>query len=181
MPIHRFSMLESDGFEMQTDGMSAGDAQTELLSRVRTAHTVVALSQKNEFFINYETTRDGIRVIREATPIEKPEMAPAEMREAPFVAWRLLGEIEEMLDREKNSFWRLHLKQRRTGEQKIPLAVLSDIYEGYTNSRLSEPETPKKVIIGQLAQKYGVTDTTMRGIIRRAGDKQRRGRVKGKG
>jgi hypothetical protein len=165
MPTVRFSMEEKDGFEAQTDRMTTVDALAELLMRVNVAHQGTGVSQ--ELLVNYETTKDGYRYILDATPVDKPAMTSEDRTAGLFVAGRVLMEIEEMLDPKGRSFWKLELKQRRPGKRTVPLAIATDIYQEYGDARCFERETPAKVVIGRLAKRHGLPDTTIRQIIRR--------------
>ena len=93
---------------------------------------------------------------------------------ADSVALTVLWEIEDMLG--TAGFWKLELKQRRRGKRQIPLAVVEAITHIY-DGEMADPDRNRsaKSIIGELAKEYGVPDTTIRGIIRRAtGKKPRR-------
>jgi len=135
-------------FEAQSDRLTASDAQRELLKRVR-----------------FQRER-SCRI---------PQLVDEDNKPVPNFT-TVLSEIEDMLSLTSGSFWKLELKQRRQGKRTVPAAISEDIYAGY-HLRARElyeqgAPAPKKTAIGELAREYGVPDTTIREIVRRAGGKK---------
>jgi hypothetical protein len=158
----RISMEERDSFWAQTDRMAAADAHTELLKRVHIACS--AVSQAPRLEIESKTTKDGFEYC-DVIGVEHPER---DWKTAAFVAWRVLIEIEEMLNPKAKSFWRLpQIKQRHRGRRRVPLAIADDIYRDYGGARCFEPQTPIKTVIGRLAAQHDVSDGAIREIVRR--------------
>jgi hypothetical protein len=147
--------------------MADVDAHSELLKRVRTVRGMVGVSHELVGDIETETTKDGYKKIIRATWQPFKSIPIEELFRASFLAWRVLEEIEAMLDPKGRGIWRLHLKQRRTGKRTVPAAIAESIYDNYAGARCYETETPIKVIIGRLAQEYGVSDAAIREIVRR--------------
>src|SRR5262249_48392263 len=126
MPTMRFSMSWFDSFEPQTDRMTPAGALTALEERVDLARQALDAAHERELRVTYEITKDGYRYLTgPAIPVERPEMPLDELRTRSFVAWRVLSEIHEMLI-EGESFWRLHLKQRRRGKRTVPSAIAEE-------------------------------------------------------
>jgi hypothetical protein len=132
--------------------MSATDAQSVLLDKIR------AVTGSASF---------------ETAWIHAPKEAPSRSNDDPLAnAIILLREIEDLLSPE-GGFWKLQLGQRRTGERRVPSAVTEDILRAYGGElALEDDPRPKKVIIGDLAKEYGLTDGAVREIIRRASGKK---------
>jgi hypothetical protein len=85
----------------------------------------------------------------------------------------LLREIEFMLSPGSRSYWKLQLGQRRTGQRRVPSAIAEDILGRYEGELfLEDHPRPKKTIIGDLANEYGLSDGAIREIIRRAHGKK---------
>lgn len=166
MPTHQLFImgLWRDSFEAQTDRMSPADAQSVLLDRVRAAQEKISPGSTS------------------STPgwVNAPKGESLQPNDDPLAGVGvLLREIENLLAPRSQSFWRLQLGQRRRGARVVPSAITEDIlrvYEGELalEHHPTEPERarPKKVIIGDLAKEYGLTDATVRGIIRRASGKK---------
>jgi hypothetical protein len=154
-----------DSFEAQTDRMSATDAQGVLLDRIRATQ---------------EEISPGSRSIRTAwinAPKESPPLPPNDNPLANALV--LLREIEDLLSPGSKGFWKLQLGQRRTGERKVPSAITEDILRAYGGElALEDHPRPKKVIIGDLAKEYGLTDAAVRETIRRAHGKKPKRRPK---
>jgi len=129
-------------FEAETDMMSALDARRELLKLVR-------------------DERERAQRIRPFFH-ENNELA------ADFVS--VLLTIERLLDTNNDSFWKLELKQRRRGKRTVGAAASDHICTEYWSFVLAG--TPKKAAIGKLAKDFGVTDTAIREVIRRASGKK---------
>jgi hypothetical protein len=177
----RISWEEKDSFEAQTDQMSAADAHTELLTRVAIVRQVIGRQFETQLIVNTETTKDGFTWMRDVQCVDNPEIPPDELYAAAFAAWRVLWEIEWMLDPGKKDFWKLHLKQRRRGKRKVPLAIANDIYGAYGEARCFEPETLSKTVIGRLAAEYDVSDNAIREVVRRMhGKKPKNKKLKNK-
>jgi hypothetical protein len=162
------SWQEKDSFELQSGQMADVDAHAELLKRVRTVRGMVGVPHELVADIETETTKDGYNKIIRVTQKPSKPISIEELFKASFLAWRVLQEIEAMLDpNDRRGFWRLYLKQRRTGKRTVPAAIVESIYSDYAGARCYETETPIKVIIGRLAQEYGVSDAAIREIVRR--------------
>jgi hypothetical protein len=134
-------------FEAQTDGLAATEAQGELLRLVRDER-------------------------ERASAIRLWDERGKQVLGFTIVLW----EIEDMLNPKGHSFWRLEIKQRRRGKRTVPAAVTEDILNSY-EVRVHElyeagAPSPKKTALGELAKEYGVSDTTIREIVRRAQGKK---------
>jgi hypothetical protein len=143
------------------------DACAELLKRVRAIREEIGAPHEETWIVDYEETKDGYRKINQATQCPPKQISVEQLFRTSFVAWRALQEIEEMLDPNNRSFWKLHLKQRRRGGHTVPLAIAASIYSDYGDARCVEPKTPIKAIIGKLADEYGVSDAAIKEIVRR--------------
>jgi hypothetical protein len=145
--------LWRDSFEAQTDRMSATDAQGVLLDMVRAAR---------------EKLSPGVTSLAPAW-IGAPEGETLRPSDDPLADVSvLLAEIEELLKPGKRGFWKLQLGQRQRGKRIVPSAIANDIFRAYGGElNLEENPRPKKVIIGDIAKEYGLTDETVRQIIRR--------------
>src|SRR5262249_9150006 len=139
----------------------------ELLKRVRAIREVIGAPHEIVLTAETETTKDGYAWLIQVTRDPPKPISVEELARASFVAWRVLQEIEQMLDPNNRGFWRLHLEQRGTGKRTVPSAIAADIYSQYGDARCFEPETPIKAIIGRLAAEYDLPDTTIREIVRR--------------
>src|SRR5262249_3057278 len=138
----RISPSYMDSFEVQTDRMSATDAHTELLTRVRTIREEMHDYSEQITLEEADGTVRKVRVMRE---------------ELFHAACSVLWEIEDMLEPKGPSFWRLpELRQRRRGKRTVPLAIANAIYHYYGGTRCFEPETPSKAVMGELAEKWGL-------------------------
>jgi hypothetical protein len=150
-----------DSFEAQTDRMSAADAQSVLLDKIR------AVQEKmSPGYASYETA--WINPPRGEPPLPSNDDPLAGVK-------GLLREIENLLTPGSGSFWKLQLSQRRRGARRVPSAISEDILRAYGGElALEDHARPKKAIIGDFAREYGLTDAAVREIIRRKEGKKRK-------
>jgi hypothetical protein len=161
MPVYNnlFIMgFRRDSFEGQTDRMSAADAQSVLIHKIRAAQ---------------ETISSGSTSYTDMWIVAPPEESSRPPKDPLATVAVLLREIEGLLSPKGKGFWKLQLGQRRRGERKVPSVISDDIrrlYEG--ELALEDHPRPKKVIIGDIAKQYGLTDAAVREIIRRVRGKK---------
>src|SRR5262249_51751931 len=154
--------LWRDSFEAQTDRMSAADAQSMLLNKIRAAREKISPGITSHVPLWIFSTKNAWSPLR---PSDNPLTD----------VQGLLYEIEDLLTPASGSFWKLQLGQRRRGKRQVPSAIAEDIFVAYGGElALEEHPRSKKIIIGDLAKEYGLTDAAVREIIRRASGKKRR-------
>jgi hypothetical protein len=133
--------------------MPAADAQSVLVDKIRAAQETISPGS---------TSCTDMWTV---APPEEPSRPPKDPLASVVILFR---EIEGLLSPKGGGFWKLQLGQRRRGERKVPSVISDDICRQYEGElALEDHPRPKKVIIGDIAKEYGLTDAAVREIIRR--------------